>query len=122
MRQHEIEGNEVGKEIPKYIDRESCNTCGICVQICPLHRSRKQAATLGTERIVWVKVNPDYEILFRLMDGHRPDTERRYWIREPGKDGNICDIGEEMRQMATEVKIAFPVSHNTLTIVEEYVR
>jgi hypothetical protein len=24
---------------------------------------------VGTKRIVWVKVNPDYEILFRLMDG-----------------------------------------------------
>jgi hypothetical protein len=31
---------------------------------------------VGTKRFVWVKVNPDYEILFRLMDGLRPDTER----------------------------------------------
>ena len=27
---------------------------------------------VGTKRIVWVKVNPDYEILFRLMDGFQP--------------------------------------------------
>jgi hypothetical protein len=44
------------------------------------------------------------------------------WIRERGAEGNIVDIGEEMRQKVTEVKIAFPVSHNTLTIAEEYVQ
>jgi hypothetical protein len=77
---------------------------------------------VGTKRIVWVKVNPDYEILFRLMDRLRPDGGRRYWIREQGAEGNIIDIGEEMRQTVTEVKIAFPVSHNTLTSVEEYVQ
>lgn len=74
------------------------------------------------KRIVWVKVNPDYEILFRLMDRLRPDTERRYWIREQGAEGKIVDIGEEMRQTVMEVKIAAPVSHNTLTSVEEYVQ
>jgi len=77
---------------------------------------------VGTKRIMWVKVNPDYEILFRLMDRLRPDAGRRYWIREQGAEGNIVDIGEEMRQTVTEVKIAFPVSHNTLTIAEEYVQ
>ena len=77
---------------------------------------------VGTKCIVWVKVNPDYEILFRLMDRLRPDTERRYWIRAQGAEGNIVDIGEDLAQIATEVKIAFPVSHNTLTSVEEYVQ
>jgi hypothetical protein len=77
---------------------------------------------VGTKRIVWIKVNSDYEILFRLMDRLRPDAGRRYWIREHGAQGNIVDIGEEMEQTVTEVKIAFPVSHNTLTIVEEYVQ
>jgi len=70
--------------------------------------------------MVWVKVNPDYEILFRLMGGLRPDTERCYWIREPGKDGNICDIAEDLGQEGMEVKIVFPMSHNTLTRAEEY--
>jgi site-specific DNA recombinase len=51
---------------------------------------------VGTKCIVWVKVNPDYEILFRLMDRLRPDVGRRYWIREHGAEGNIVDIGEEM--------------------------
>jgi len=75
---------------------------------------------VGTKRFVWVKVNPDYEILFRLMDGLRPDTERRYWIREQGAEADIGDMGKELGQMATEVKIAFPMSHNTLTRAEEY--
>src|SRR3990170_3180855 len=34
-----------------------------------------------SKRIMWVKVNPDYEILFRLMDGLQPDAGRRYWIK-----------------------------------------
>jgi len=46
------------------------------------------------------------------MDALQPDAGRRYWIREQGAEGNIVDIGEEMRQTVTEVKIAFPVSHN----------
>ena len=77
---------------------------------------------VGTKRIVWVKVRPDYEILFRLMDGLDASAERRYWIREQDAEVDIGDIGEEIRQIATEVKIAFPVSHNTLTIAEEYVQ
>jgi len=59
-------------------------------------------------------VYPDYEILFRLMDRLRPDAGQRYWIRERGTEGNIVEIGEEMEQAVTEVKIAFPMSHNTL--------
>ena len=50
------------------------------------------------------------------------ETDRRYWIREYSAEVDIGDIGEELVQMETEVKIAFPVSHNTLTIVEEYVQ
>ncbi len=68
---------------------------------------------VGTKRIVWVKVNPDYEILFRLMDGLQPDAGRRYWIREQGTEEDICDIGEDLGQMGTEVKIAFPMSDKT---------
>jgi hypothetical protein len=68
---------------------------------------------VGTKRIVWVKVNPDYEILFRLMDGLRADAGRRYWIREHGTEADIVDIGEELGQMETEVKIALPVSQRS---------
>jgi hypothetical protein len=34
----------------------------------------------------------------------------------------IDDMGEVLGQIATGIKIAFPVSHNTLTSVEEYVQ
>lgn len=51
---------------------------------------------VGTKRTVWVKVNRDYEILFRLMDGLQPDAGRRYWIREYSAEEDIGDIGEEL--------------------------
>ena len=65
---------------------------------------------VATKRIVWVKVNPDYEILFRLMDGLSSDAGRRYRIREDSAEVDIGDMGEELGQMATEVKIALPMS------------
>jgi len=49
---------------------------------------------VGTKRSVWVKINPDYEILFRLKDGLRADTGRRYWIREHGTEVDIGYMGE----------------------------
>jgi hypothetical protein len=84
--------------------------------------TQEAGCDVGTKRIVWVKVNLDYGIFFRLMDGLRPDTERCYWIREQGAKAEIVDMEEELGQIATEVKITFPVSHNTLTSVEEYVQ
>lgn len=75
---------------------------------------------VGTKRIMWVKVNPDYEILFRLMDRLRPDAERRYWIREQDTEAGIDDMGEELGQMAAEVKIAFSMSHNALKGLTQY--
>jgi hypothetical protein len=56
------------------------------------------------------------------MDGLQPDAMRRYWIREHSAEVDIVDIGEGLGQMATEVKIAFPMSHNSLTTIEEYVQ
>ena len=73
---------------------------------------------VGTKRIVWVKVNPDYEILFRLINRLRPGGGRHYWIREQCAEGNIVDIGEDMGQIGMEVKIASLVSNNVLTIAE----
>lgn len=49
---------------------------------------------VGTKRIVWVKVRPDYEILFRLMDGLNPGIERHYWIREQGIDAYSGEIDQ----------------------------
>jgi len=74
------------------------------------------------KRVRLVKARPDYEPLFSILDGLRLDGERRYWIREHSKDGNISDIGEDFGQIATEVKIALPMSHNSLTTIEEYVQ
>ena len=41
------------------------------------------------------------------------DEQRRFWITYPEVDEDTCDIREDLGQMVTEVKIAFPVSHNT---------
>ncbi len=73
---------------------------------------REVGADVTVKRILWVKVNPDYEILIRLMDGLQPDAGRRYWIREYSVEEDIGDIGEELGQKETEVKIALPMSHN----------
>jgi hypothetical protein len=62
---------------------------------------------------VWVKVNPDYEILFRLMNRLRPDAGRRYWIREQGAEEDIGDIEEDTGQVSTGVEIVLQMSHNT---------
>ena len=56
------------------------------------------------------------------MDGLHRDAGRYYWIREQEAEGKIVDIGEELGQIATEVKIAFPVSHTAFTGVEEYIQ
>jgi len=48
------------------------------------------------------------------MDGLRPDTEQRYWIREQVAEVDIVDIGEVMEQAVTEVKI-------DLTSAQEYI-
>lgn len=41
---------------------------------------------------------------------------------EHGAEVDIGDIGEELGQIATEVKIALPVSHNALPSLEEYIK
>jgi hypothetical protein len=69
-----------------------------------------------------VKSCPDYEPLFSILDGLHLDGERRYWIERREAGGNICDIEVDTRQMSTGVKIALPMSHNVLTISEEYVK
>jgi hypothetical protein len=53
------------------------------------------------------------------MDGLCADAGRRYWISEQSAKVNTCDMGEDLGHTVTEVKITFPVSHNTLTTAEE---
>jgi hypothetical protein len=69
-----------------------------------------------------VKARPDYELLLSILDGLHLDSERRYWIEHKKTEGNIRDIQVDIGQMSTDVEITFPVSHNVLTIAEEYAR
>ena len=72
--------------------------------------------------IMWLRARPDYERLVSIQDGFRLDTDQRYWIECRETEVNIYDIREDLGQMGTEVKIVFPMSHNVLTSVEEYVQ
>jgi hypothetical protein len=65
---------------------------------------------------------PDYEPLFSILDGLRLDGERRYWIERRETEGNICDIEVDAGQMSTGVEILLTMSHNILTIGEEYIK
>jgi hypothetical protein len=75
------------------------------------------ANRFNTKRIMCVKVNQDNEILFRSMDGLTTNT-----VKENVAIVDIGDTGEDMGHKGMEVKIAFPMSHNTLTIAEEYIK
>jgi hypothetical protein len=77
---------------------------------------------VGSKRIIGVKVNPDLEVLFRLMDGLRADNGRRHWISEHVIKMNTCDKEEDLGHAVTEVKITLPKSHNILTIAEEHIQ
>ena len=69
----------------------------------------------------WVKVRPDYDALFSLLNGLRLDAERHFQIERLEAQGDNQDNKEDIGQIVTEVKIQLPMSHNVLTIVEEYV-
>lgn len=77
-------------------------------------------ADVAAKQVVWVKARPDFDVLFQFLHNLQVDDRRRFWILYPVADEDICDIGNELGQIATEVKIALPVFHNTLTSVEEY--
>lgn len=65
---------------------------------------------VGPKRVKWVKVSPDFEILFRLMDGLYPDTGRRYWIGPKEAKEDNCDKEEDKGQIGVEIKISAPMS------------
>lgn len=77
---------------------------------------------VAAKRVIWIKARPDFDVLFQLLNNLRVDEKRRFWIAYPEVDEDACDIREDLGQMGTEVKIAFPVSHNTLTIAGEYLQ
>jgi hypothetical protein len=72
--------------------------------------------------VLWVKARPDYEPLFSILDGIRQDADRRFWIERLEASKDNCDIEEDTGQMSTGVKILLPMSHNTLTIADEYIK
>jgi hypothetical protein len=69
-----------------------------------------------------VKARQDYEPLFSILDGLRLDGERHYWIERREVEGSICGPEVNTRQISTGVDILLPVSHNILTITEEYIQ
>ncbi len=77
---------------------------------------------MDAKSILWVKARPDYEPLFSILDGLRLDGERRYWIEHKETEGNIRGIEVDNRQMSAGVEIQLTMSHNTLTIAEEYIQ
>jgi hypothetical protein len=72
--------------------------------------------------LLWVRVRPDYELLFSFLDGLCADNGRRYWISEQSIEVNTCDMGEDKGHTVTEVKSTLPMSHNLLTTAEEYIQ
>jgi hypothetical protein len=77
---------------------------------------------VAAKRVLWVKTRPDYEPLFSILDGLRPDADRRYWLERLEVQEDNCDTEEDIGQMSTGVEILLQMSHNTLTSVEEYVQ
>ena len=74
------------------------------------------------KRVLWEKARSDYKPLFSILDGLRQDAARRFWIERVEAQENICDIEEDTGQMGTGVEIRLQMSHNVLTISEEYVK
>ena len=73
-------------------------------------------------RIVGVRACLNCEPLFSFLDGLRVSIRHSFWISEQSIEVDTCDMGEDMGHTVKEVKIAFQMSHNTLTSVKEYVQ
>lgn len=71
---------------------------------------------LSYKRAIWVKARPDYEPLFIILDGLRPDAERRYWRECCEAQGNNSDTEADTGQMSAGVEIQLQMSHNDLRI------
>jgi len=70
---------------------------------------------VAAKRVIWIKARPDFDVLFQLLNNLRVDGQRRFWITYPEVYEDACDIREDLGQEGMEVKIAFPMSHNTLS-------
>lgn len=72
--------------------------------------------------MLWIRAHPDYELLFSILDGLRPDSEKRYWIERKVMEKNINDIQVDSGQMSTSVEILLTMSHNAVTSAEENIQ
>jgi hypothetical protein len=75
----------------------------------------------AAKRVLREKVRPDYEPLFSILGGMRQDADRRFWIEQTEAQENNCDIEEDTGQLSIGVEIQLQMSHNVLTIAEEYI-
>jgi hypothetical protein len=69
--------------------------------------------------VLWVRDCLNCELLFSFLDGLCVSIRHSFWMSEQGTEVNTCDMGEDMGHIMTEVKIAFPMSHNILTSTDE---
>ncbi len=72
--------------------------------------------------VLWGKGLPELRPLFSFLDDLRVSIRHSFWMSEQSIVVNTCDMGEDLGHTVTEVKIALPMSHNTLTTIEEYVK
>jgi len=77
---------------------------------------------VSAKRVLWVKTRPDYEPLLSILDGLRQDDDRRFWLERLDAQENNCDRGDNTRKMSITVEIQLQMSHNALTIAEEYLQ
>lgn len=76
---------------------------------CPTHCSQDRVSVLS-----WIIIAHLALMALSLEGGN--------WISEHRIDVYPCDMKEDMGHTVTEVKIVLPVSHNTLTSVEEHIK
>jgi site-specific DNA recombinase len=74
------------------------------------------------KQILWIKVLPDYEPLFAILDGLHKDRDLKYWIEPFGAQADTRDIEACTGQISTGVKTFPQMSHNALTSAQEYIK
>jgi hypothetical protein len=68
---------------------------------------------VAVKQVVWVKARPDFDVLFQLLHNFQVDDRWRFWSICSVADEDICDIGDDLGQIALEVEILLPMLHNT---------
>jgi hypothetical protein len=83
---------------------------------------KKVVVDITAKCVLWVKARPDFEPLFSILDGLRPDSGRHYWIERKVVENNISDIQVDSGQISTGVEILIKMTHKNLTNAEEYIQ